>query len=448
MFYPEHADELRRRVDALVHAAPNHGGAMPKALIVPHAGYVYSGPIAANAYACLAGAASRIRRVVVLGPTHRVPVRGIALPDADEFATPLGRIRIDADLVQQLAAMPRVVPHPSAHALEHSIEVQLPFLQVVLGEFSLLPLAVGVASSDEVAAVLDAVWGGEETLIVVSSDLSHYLPYDRARIVDSATASAVLALRPDVDHQQACGATPVNGLLKAAARLGLRVEMLDLRNSGDTAGDRSRVVGYAAFAFFEPAPQQALPQSERVAEDLRGEVLLPLARGAIADELGIARPPSADASFLHEPAATFVTLRRHGALRGCIGSLEAHRALGEDVRHNARAAAFADLRFAPVARHEFDDLRVEVSILSPAQPIDVKEEDELLARLRPGVDGVILSYRDRRGTFLPQVWDTLPDARDFLAQLKRKAGLAATFWHRDVRVERYTVTKFAEAGAS
>ncbi len=252
-FYPGQAAALAGDVAALLKAAvPPAGAPVPKALIVPHAGYIYSGAVAARAYALLQAVAQRITRVVLLGPAHRVAVRGLALPDADGFATPLGAIEIDADGARAVSALPPVTTSASAHAWEHSLEVQLPFLQTVLKKFKLLPLVVGDATPDEVAAVLERVWGGPETLIVVSSDLSHYLSYDDARRTDDRTAQAILA--PDsapLDHEQACGATPVNGLLLAARRRGLHARLLDLRNSGDTAGGRDLVVGYAAIAFQE-----------------------------------------------------------------------------------------------------------------------------------------------------------------------------------------------------
>lgn len=228
-------------------------GGAPKALIVPHAGYVYSGPVAAHAYRLLAGARG-ISRVVLLGPVHHVPVRGLALPEATVFATPLGEIPVDTEAAEAIRDLPQVSVNGAAHAPEHSLEVQLPFLQHQLGAFRLLPLAVGDATPEEVAECLERVWGGPETLIVVSSDLSHYLPYDAARRVDQATAEAILALKEgSIGHDQACGATPVWGLLRVARERGLRVELLDLRNSGDTEGDRERVVGYGAFAFREAA---------------------------------------------------------------------------------------------------------------------------------------------------------------------------------------------------
>lgn len=251
MFYSASLDALEGEVrDYLAHAGAA-GTTAPKALIVPHAGYIYSGPVAARAYSCLVASRASIHRVILLGPTHRVAITGLALPDAAAFDTPLGRVLLDPELVAAAESLPQVQQNRAVHAMEHSLEVQLPFLQVALDRFTLLPLAVGMASADEVAEVLDRVWGGPETLIVISSDLSHYHSYADAQRLDRDTANQIVALQPLANHEQACGATPVNGLLLCARRRGLTVRLLDLRNSGDTAGDRSRVVGYGAFAFNE-----------------------------------------------------------------------------------------------------------------------------------------------------------------------------------------------------
>ncbi len=251
MFYAGDPASLARDVDDALAAAHPVAGPAPKALIVPHAGYAYSGPIAASAYAALERVRDSIHRVVLLGPCHRVAVRGLALPSADAFDTPLGRVPVDREGVAALSGLPQVVVSGPAHALEHSLEVQLPFLQRVLREFSIVPLVVGDASADEVAGVIDRLWGGPETLLLISSDLSHYHRYEDAARIDRATAAAILALDPALDHEQACGATPIAGLLTVARRRGLTAQLLDLRNSGDTAGDRRRVVGYAAVAFRE-----------------------------------------------------------------------------------------------------------------------------------------------------------------------------------------------------
>ena len=241
-------------VEELLREAPAPSAPAPKAIIAPHAGYVYSGPIAASAFRTVASAAGKIERVVLLGPTHFVPIHGLALPEENHFETPLGEVAINGDGARESLRLPQVRVQPDAHAREHSLEVEIPFLQVLLGEsFEIVPLVVGDASGEEVAEVLERLWGGPETLIVISSDLSHYLPYEQAREVDAATAEKILAMDGPLQGQQACGARPINGLLVAARRKGLVPELLDLRNSGDTAGDRNRVVGYAAFGFWEAA---------------------------------------------------------------------------------------------------------------------------------------------------------------------------------------------------
>jgi len=255
LFYPGSPVELAAEVRTLLAAVPARAEApgLLKALIVPHAGYRYSGPVAASAYSLLRRRRDTIRRVVLLGPVHRVAIRGLALPAAQAFATPLGTVPVDREAVSRLLALRQVSVSADAHAEEHSLEVQLPFLQQVLGEFTLVPLAVGDASPEEVAEVIEVLWGGSETLIVVSSDLSHYLPYERARRIDAETCTTIGRLARSVSCEEACGGTPINGLMLAARRHHLVPALLDLRNSGDTAGARGRVVGYAAFAFREEA---------------------------------------------------------------------------------------------------------------------------------------------------------------------------------------------------
>ncbi len=438
LFYPGDPVELRHAVtDLLENAKRGEPLRAIKALIVPHAGYIYSGPVAASAYARLAGQRDRIRRVVLLGPAHRVYVRGLALPEAERFATPLGDVDLDREGMHLLKDLPQVIQSAAAHQMEHSLEVQLPFLQQVLGDFQLLPLAVGEATAAEVAEVLEKLWGGSETLIVISSDLSHFLPDALAREVDGGTADAILALDSHLNHEQACGATPINGLLLVAKRHGLHPVMLDMCNSSDTAGEPERVVGYAAFAFAAEGDTDR-PDAER------GATLLELARSEIASKLWEGAAKTFDAAWLKVPGATFVTLTRKGELRGCVGSLEAHRPLEIDVRENAVAAAFRDPRFMPLTRGEFDDVRVEVSVLSPSEPIEARDETEALAALRPHVDGVVFEYGHHRSTFLPQVWEQLPEPDAFLAYLKRKAGLPMDFWAEQVRLSRYTVTKWKE----
>lgn len=247
MFYPSDPRELRAMIHDFLGAAEPSGPA-PKAIIAPHAGYIYSGPVAASAYTHLAQARGTIRRVVLLGPSHRIGFYGLAASSADRFATPLGLIPVDRTALEKVLTLPQVHVLDQAHALEHSLEVHLPFLQEVLGDFSLIPLVTGDAPAQTVAEVLELLRGEPETLIVISTDLSHYHDYETARRMDAATSRAIEALHPeDIDYDQACGRVPLLGLLAVARRRNLRIKTVDLRNSGDTAGPRDRVVGYGAY---------------------------------------------------------------------------------------------------------------------------------------------------------------------------------------------------------
>ena len=441
-YYPGEPSALSATVRAqLSQAVPgtDTGATIPKALIVPHAGYIYSGATAALAYARLAGARSRIRRVVLLGPVHRVPVRGLALPGAGAFVTPLGEVQIDQAAVAALSGLPQVVVSAPAHAREHSLEVQLPFLQSVLEDFKLVPLAVGNATPADVAQVLERLWGGPETLIVISTDLSHFLPYGAAQTLDRQTVQHILNFEGPLTHEQACGGTPVNGLLLAARQHGLQPQLLGLCNSGDTAGDKNRVVGYAAVAFVAAAHDG---RSQAIDP---GATLLPIARAAISRTLGQVLTAAEDAPWLQQAGASFVTLTQGGQLRGCIGSLEARRPLLDDIKANAVAAALRDPRFAPLTAAELTHTDIEVSVLSPMQPMRFDSEAHALSQLQPGIDGLLFEYQHHRSTFLPQVWEQLPAAPQFMAHLKRKAGLAPDFWAEGVRLHRYTVAKWKEA---
>lgn len=249
-FYPATPDELLRAVDSYLNVDFAPEEPLPKALIVPHAGYVYSGPTAGAAYARLKPLRGRVRRVVLVGPSHRVWLDGLATSSADAFATPLGIVPIDEDLRNRALVLPQVRIGDRAHAAEHSLEVQLPFLQRALGEISILPLLVGDAGTDDVAEVLERVWVEAHSLLVVSSDLSHYHDYETARRLDARTVAALVDKDVDaITDDAACGARPVRGLLQAVKQRGLDVRLLDIRSSGDTGGDRESVVGYAALAI-------------------------------------------------------------------------------------------------------------------------------------------------------------------------------------------------------
>ena len=250
LFYQADKQSLSHDINQYLTQAQATLNLHPKAIVVPHAGYVYSGPIAASAYKEIIPFKHEINRVVLLGPSHRVAFQGLAVPESDEFKTPLGNIPIDQKGIQLLADLPQVIASEQAHRDEHSLEVQLPFLQLILGEFTLIPLVVGEADRYEVAEVIKRLWGDEHTLIVISTDLSHYHEYSDAKRIDRATTDAILNLKPDlISYEDACGRNGLKGMLTVAEEKHLRVDLLDLRNSGDTAGDKSRVVGYGAYVI-------------------------------------------------------------------------------------------------------------------------------------------------------------------------------------------------------
>lgn len=443
-FYPATSTALEAVVDAHLADARARAGTAPrpapKAVIVPHAGYVYSGPIAARAFVELERARDRVTRVVLVGPSHRVRSRGLALPGAAKLRTPLGDVEVDLEAVSSVAELAWVETNALAHAREHSLEVELPFLQRVLPHARIVPLAVGEATPDEVATALETLWGGDETVIVVSSDLSHYLAYEEGRALDERTCARIVALEGPVDSEHACGAGGINGLLEVARRRGMTAELLDRRSSGDTAGTRDEVVGYAAFAFRE--------RDEASAADPHG--LARWARASLVERLGGPEAgPRPEVPGKEDLASTFVTLRfTNGELQGCIGRLDPERPLLVDIAENAVAAATKDPRSEPVTLAEVDDLDVEVSVLSPLEPLAVRSEEEAIAALRPGRDGVVLASKRRRATFLPVMWESFGDARTLLHELQRKAGFSSGVWRDDFRVLRYTVDKSVDPAPS
>ncbi|CCG41042.1 AmmeMemoRadiSam system protein B [Magnetospirillum molischianum] len=441
-FYPSDPIAIRHQIATMLATAPHARATTPKAIIVPHAGWVYSGPIAAAAYAQLVPARGRVRRVVLLGPSHRIALRGLALCDAEAWASPLGQVLLDRDSALRLTTLPDHSISDPAHAQEHALEVQLPFLQAVLGDdFRLLPILVGEASAEIVAATLDTVWGDSETLIVVSTDLSHYLDYESCRRQDSGTAAAIERFDgTELALDSACGRNPLAGLLLAAQRRGMKIDRLDLRNSGDTAGSRDRVVGYGAWALYETGGD---------VEAIRaiGPTLLDLAWSSIRHGLIHGTPasaPSERSGHLDAAGAAFVTLTRRGLLRGCIGSPNAWRSLAEDITDNAFKAAFRDPRFPPLTEAELEELTVSISVLTPPVAMHFTNEADLLAQLRPRRDGLIIEDGGRRALFLPSVWEQLPERHAFLAHLKAKAGLDTKHWSASFHASRFEAVEIGK----
>ena len=445
-FYPAEAGALAAGVDAsLAAAAPPQ--LAPKAVIAPHAGHVYSGDIAGAAYKLLSRRQGEVKKVVLLGPTHRTPVRGVALSPADRWETPLGPMRVDISGRDALARQPGAILAAEPFAGEHSLEVQLPFIRRALGDVALLPVLVGDPAPGQVSRLLDAVWGGPETAIIISSDLSHFHDYATAAAKDAETSAGIERLSGQVcEGHRACGYLAIRGLLDQAQRRDLRATALDVRNSGDTAGDKRRVVGYGAFAF-EYAHAARLDEGTRL-------TLVDIARQVVrqASEAG-GKPPRLNINGRLSPVlsaqrATFVTLTIGGQLRGCRGSILPQRSLLADVAENAFQSAFGDPRFPPLSPSELGRLEFAISILSTPRRMAAASEAELAQALNPDVDGLIIRDAGRQALFLPSVWAQIADPRLFVRQLKLKAGLAADHWSPSFEAYRFTTESFGEPGSA
>ncbi|HTU03433.1 MAG TPA: AmmeMemoRadiSam system protein B, partial [Candidatus Sulfotelmatobacter sp.] len=457
LFYPKDPTDLSKIIDACLGAAQAQPVGELKALVCPHAGYPYSGPVAAYAYKLLEG--RQYDTVVVMGPSHYAELHGASVPDARLYRTPLGDVPISAKARTLALSKPFALEPPclvqrpdwwlqssrlapvreTAETWEHSVEVEIPFLQRTLARFELVPVVCGDVDPARAARALAPILDGR-TLIVASSDLSHYYSYDRARELDRGCVDAICRLDIEaMEDQQACGRTPILILMHIAKERGWKARLLDCRNSGDTAGDKSRVVGYAAIAFYEPF-------GERIGADER-QSLLRIARGALREAVDTGRlhEIANPGPGLAEPRGCFVTLTDHGALRGCIGNLTARGPLYQVVAENARSAALSDPRFQPVSAREADGLKIEISVLSEPQRLFFSSPDDLLQKLQPGVDGVILRIGDRVATYLPQVWEQLPDKTAFLDSLAEKAGCGRSDWRKPgADVFLYEVEAFKE----
>lgn len=480
LFYPLNDKKLAENIDELLAEAKAADIKNLRALVAPHAGYKYSGPVAASAYKQLAG--RRYETVVVMSPSHFARFDGAYVPAVDAYETPLGRMRLSPKAAQLAKTepftadrrcqmqrpdfwrqSPKELPpfgEEAPDTWEHSLEVQLPFIQRMLGEVALIPITFGNVDGADVARGL-APLVDRQTLLVASSDLSHYHAYDDASQRDRSCVQAICELSAEwLRQQEACGMGPILTVVELARRNGWKARLLDCRNSGDTTGDKSRgVVGYAAIAFYEPeAPPGAAPSAPATAAAEKDKPryspeqrkrLLALARESLVAATARHRPPEADAADMDDALLAhrgcFVTLTKEGKLRGCVGSIFPQEPLYQAVLHRARSAAVEDRRFTPVQPDEVSQIKIEISVLTLPRPIEYKTPNELLDKLRPHVDGVVLRVGRSQSTFLPQVWEQIPGKEEFLQHLSQKAGLESGDW-RDPKavVLSYQVEAFEE----
>ncbi len=452
-FYPANKEKLLQEISRHTEQAQHTPIKIPagktlKALILPHAGYIYSGLTTAHASRVISPGSHA--KVILLGPDHRVGLPSPAVSNVEAYGTPLGNINLSDDAVQ-LRKNPHFMTSTASDRAEHSLEVILPFLQVYIGNFKLIPVVIG---SCNIKRTADAIYPllDNKTLLVASSDLSHYLPYDRAVTKDLQTITRILQLDSSglAKKNCACGANPVMILVDIAKRLNWQAVLLHYSNSGDTAGSKSKVVGYAAIAFYGEANME---DATKFFDDHQGKALVKLARQTITEKLGGTVDGNESESlkkFLTDKdfttcCGTFVTLHINGQLRGCIGSLTSSESVVAGVQRNAINAAFNDARFRPLTPEELDRIDIEVSVLTEPKSLAYTDGHDLLQKLRPTVDGVIIRQGFMSATFLPQVWSQLPRTEDFLAALCRKAGLPTDAWRTGtLQVETYQVQYFAE----
>lgn len=440
-FFPGDAGALRAEVDDCLKTA-GPPVARPRAVISPHAGYPFSGRL--TAAALNATVEDVPERIVVLSPSHRHAFEGCALPSQDRYAMPGFETHIDGAARDMLVNSGLAHVEDAAHDQEHGIETQLPFLHRLHPGVKVVPVVIGRASEAQVAALVDALaaLGDRPPLFVLSSDLSHFLTLEEAEARDAATAKLIETGEADrLTGSDACGAAGIRGFVASRYGQGLRVQRLAMANSAAVTRDPGRTVGYGAWALFDATAEILLPD-ERAA-------LLNVARQALMSRVHQGRMPQVNAgSFapsLRGQGAAFVTLRMDGGLRGCVGSLLPHQPLVSDVAENAVKAGFSDPRFAPVTLPETERIAIKIAVLSPSAPMDIESEADLLDRLVPGRDGLVLRDAGRRGVFLPMVWESLPEPGDFLSALKRKAGLPQDHWSETLQVERFCAESFAEA---
>lgn len=457
-WYPADSDKIKKDIDYLTREAQKTAVHIPsnkrlKALILPHAGYAYSGWTAAHAVFVLSG--KQFSKVILMGPDHYIGFRNGAISDVDAYETPLGAVKLHPDASTLRSHFNLFQAIPASDRSEHSLEMVLLFLQTYIENFQVIPIVVGPTNIPRFAEALEGFMDAN-SLLVVSSDLSHFLPYDNAVDRDRETIEWITQLQSTKLLQaenRACGAVPISILIRLARQHHWQPVLLHYSNSGDTSGDRSRVVGYSAIAFFGDQPMQQNTESNQHLNQEQGQVLVKLARQTIMKNLG-KQVPEAEITAVESALSdgcyqaqcgTFVTLKIDGQLRGCIGNLTASESISDSVRKNAVNAAFRDPRFSPLTDQELNKVEIEVSILSEPQHLEYSDADDLINKLRVNIDGVIIRKGYASATFLPQVWEQLPEPEDFLSHLCAKAGLPSKAW-RNTKIEvlTYQVQYFEE----
>lgn len=445
-FYPSSSTEIISTIDAYNTKDNKDINIHSRAVIVPHAGYIYSGFTANKALRLLGNV--DIERVVVIGPSHRVAFKGTSAAMFDTYDTPLGSFAIDKTFITKLAQHFDIKFVPQAHH-EHSTEVQMPFIKYYKPDISIVELVYGEEDPATLAKVIDHLLEDKGTAVVISTDLSHYYDIDKANRLDSICVDAVRTLDIERLSQgcEACGKIGIEAMLIVAKHRGLKAQLLDYRTSADASFDKSQVVGYMSAAFVEGAVVQEVVDEEN---DTKKDTLLSLARASLANAVDLPYTYNLEETlkenpWLEEEGAAFITLTtKDDQLRGCIGSTIAHRKLYEDVILNAKSAALNDPRFIALKKEEYDKIKVEVSILTEPKVLAYSTVADLKSKVVPAQDGVILKHGKYQATFLPQVWEQLPSFELFFSSLCKKAGMSEECLADKPEISVYQAKKYME----
>ncbi|MBR2524859.1 AmmeMemoRadiSam system protein B [bacterium] len=428
-FYSGNAEELKNQLRSFADNNTNSYEYKTRAVIVPHAGLIYSGQLAFEGISQLD---KNIKNIFIFAPAHRVGFEGIALTTFDEWKTPLGNIQINQEINKELEINFSAKFYDKAHEREHAIEIQIPAIQTLFDEnIKIIPIVIGDENPEKITEIISEYYPHKDIGFVISSDLSHFLADNQAKQLDNKTAQMIETGNiEDFHYEQACGATGIYGLTKFANALDYSLIRINMHNSSKTSGDKSSVVGYGSWFLYEGTKNKFL-------KEYYSEFILKLCRDVILSNLNKKEISTNHTAVFDELGACFVTLKKHGDLRGCIGSITAHQTLISDLIDNAQNAAFWDPRFEPVEKDEVSDLTIDVSILSDPKPMTFSDEADLLNQIVPYKDGIIIQDGRYKAVYLPSVWEELPEKEIFLKSLKMKAGMRPDYFSPNFKAFRF-----------
>lgn len=425
-FYTKDKEDLTAQLNYFSRNNRKDYDCSARAVIVPHAGYLYSGQIASEGIQYLN---KNAKNIFVIALAHFVPVQKFAVSTYDKWSTPLGEIELNQDINRELVEKFGCEYRDDAFVEEHSAEVQIPFIQTMLNDVKIIPILVSGAKYNEVTELIEHFWENKDNAFVISSDLSHFYSSIDAQKIDNITADMIETNSiENFNPRQACNANAVFGLVNFAKNHNYSLIRVDMCNSGDITGDIGSVVGYGSWILFEGEKTEFI-------KDSFSDLSIDISKKSILSGLEKQKLPKPEdfpnlPSVFDEKVACFVTLEKSGELRGCIGSILAHQPLILDLIKNSHNSAFKDPRFLPLKMEEFDDLSISISLLSTPEKMNFVDEEDLLRQIVPFEDGLIISDGGHQAVYLPSVWEQLPEKDMFLNSLKIKAGLSPKYFSK------------------